>query len=384
MPPLGVMATRSLAALFHPHKNLVFDLQVPGEVIFAGLQHRACCRDSIAAALHLDGVEVRPVGFVIVHVDLARDEIAWLEVLELVGAGADRLEVGRRVARLGTDIVAEQMAGDDAAGPADESVGPERRRLLELHDHGVLVDLLDNNILVGTAADGRRRGIAGIFPGEEDVVGREGLAVVPGHTLLHFPDDRLSVGGERAVLAVGDRGGELRAQVAVAVPCGQRFVEQAAGILVLGADGEVRVEQGRALPPHDLQQAAAASFGWLVNRPGLRHGDARKCQELGRHRRREPHCRHPSHEGATGHTARLHLVDQTTQATFVHWMPPSGCQSRSPDAPAILQDACKPMGTAATAAVNVVLINPAVCAIPAHPWPSTGGVRGGPNPAPST
>ena len=44
-----------------------------------------------------------------------------------------------------------------------------------------------------------------------------------------------------------DLGGEHRHQIAVGVPAGERLVEDARAFLVLGADGEVRVEQRR--PP---------------------------------------------------------------------------------------------------------------------------------------
>jgi hypothetical protein len=44
---------------------------------------------------------MRLVLDVVVGVALAGEDVARLEVRELVGTGADRLEVGRRVARLG-------------------------------------------------------------------------------------------------------------------------------------------------------------------------------------------------------------------------------------------------------------------------------------------
>ena len=303
----------------------------------------------------------------IVEVDLARDEVARLEILEPVGAGADRLEIGRCVARLGANIVAEQVPGDDAARPADEGVGPEGRRLLELHDDGEVVDFLDDDVLVGAAADRRRRGIAGIGPGEDDIVGGEGLAVMPFDAALQLPGDRLPVGGN-AVLAGGDRGGELGLEIAIAIPGTQRFVEQTRRVLVLGADGEMRIEQGRPLPPHDLEQTAAAAFGRLVDRRRLRHRHAREGEELVRQGRGEPHHCHPFHEGAAGQPARFYPVDETTQATLVHGRLHPECRSRFPDAPAILQDACNSMGTAVTAAVNgFTLITRPVCAIPARP-----------------
>ena len=49
----------ALAAVLQPHQDLVLDLHVPGIVVFAGLQHRARRRHRVAAALHLDRVEVR-------------------------------------------------------------------------------------------------------------------------------------------------------------------------------------------------------------------------------------------------------------------------------------------------------------------------------------
>ena len=44
-----------------------------------------------------------------------------------------------------------------------------------------------------------------------------------------------------AVLRVGDLGGEDRHEVAVGVPPGERLVEDARAVLVLGADGEMRI-----------------------------------------------------------------------------------------------------------------------------------------------
>ena len=90
----GVAADRvdglALAALFQAQQHLVFHLDVPAEIILAGLNHRARRRDGIAAALHLDRIEIGAVRHVVVGIDLAADQIARLELDELVGAGADR------------------------------------------------------------------------------------------------------------------------------------------------------------------------------------------------------------------------------------------------------------------------------------------------------
>ena len=131
----GVAADRidglALAALFQPQQDVVFDLDVPAEIILAALDHGARGRDGIAAALHLERVEVGAVRHVVVGIELAADEIARLELDEFVGTGADRGEVVRGLAGLGAFIFREQMFRDDGAGGADKGIGPERRRLLE-------------------------------------------------------------------------------------------------------------------------------------------------------------------------------------------------------------------------------------------------------------
>src|SRR5215475_7329131 len=45
-------------------------------------------------------------------------------------------------------------------------------------------------------------------------------------------------------------------------------------VLVLGTHGEVRVEQGRTLPPQHLERPAAAALGGLVLELRLRAGNA--------------------------------------------------------------------------------------------------------------
>ena len=92
MLPPGDDLDLALAARLQPLEDFVLHLHVPGEVVLAGLQHGARGRDRVAAALHLDRVEVGPVRHVVVRVDLALHQIARLEVDERVGPGADRLD----------------------------------------------------------------------------------------------------------------------------------------------------------------------------------------------------------------------------------------------------------------------------------------------------
>ena len=210
---------------------------------------------------------------------------------------------------------------------ADEGVGPERRRLLELHADRVVVDLDDLHVLV--AADGHRGGrrIGGVFPVEDAVIGGERMAVVPLHALLELPGDRRAVLGQAAVLDGRDLRGEHRHQVAIGVPPGQRLVEHARAVLVLGADREVRVQQRRALPPQHLERPAAAALGRLVDRLLRRHGHTGERQHLRRHGRGEAECDHGAGECAARQPAPPHVLDQTTQVLFVH------CGSPFPRAP---------------------------------------------------
>ena len=60
------------------------------------------------------------------------------------------------------------------------------------------------------------------------------------------------------------------------------------GVLVLGADREMRIEQVGALPPQNLERSAAAALGRLVDEllARRRGRDARPGQHLGCHRAR--------------------------------------------------------------------------------------------------
>ena len=206
-----------------------------------------------------------PVGHVVVRVELAADDVARTEVDELVGAGADGLEVVRRFAGLVALVRLEEMLRDDHPARGAERVRPERRRSLEDELHSVGVDLLDLvDVPIRAARHGRRRGIGRVLPVEDDVVRGEGLAVVPGDVPLELPRHGLAVLGDAAVLGTRNLGGEDGEQVAVRIEGGERLVEDARAVLVLGADGEMRVEQRRRLPPQHLERAAAAAFGGLV------------------------------------------------------------------------------------------------------------------------
>src|SRR5581483_3096285 len=103
----------------------------------------------------------------------------------------------------------------------------------------------------------------------------------------------------------------------VRIERGQRLVEDARAVLVLGAVREVRVEEGRRLPPEDADRAPAAA---LRRREALRLrlGDAGRGEHLGGERRGEPRPDHHPGEVPAAEGAVLHAIDPVPQLTLVH------------------------------------------------------------------
>ena len=94
---------------------------------------------------------------------------------------------------------------------------PERRRPVEEETHGVRVDALDLHVAEGAERRRRGGGVGGELPVEDEVVGSEGRAVVPGDAALELPDHRSPVGSDAAVLSARDLRREDRLQHAVGV-----------------------------------------------------------------------------------------------------------------------------------------------------------------------
>src|SRR4029077_5547287 len=119
-----------------------------------------------------------------------------------------------------------------------------------------LLDPLD--VAVGRAGDRRGRRVSRVFPVEDEIVGGEGLSIVPGHTALELPGDRFAVAPHAAVLDGRNLLGKDGEEIAFGIERRERLVEQPRAVLVLGAPRERRVEQGRRLPPEYLELPAAA------------------------------------------------------------------------------------------------------------------------------
>ena len=252
---------------------------------------------------------MRFVGLVVAGVDDCAHHIARFEIDELVGSGAHRLQVGRRFARLGAAEGRENVLGDQLRTAVE--AGPEGCRLVEHHADGVRVDLLDLQVGIHAGGDAGGGRVDGVQVVEYHVVGGEGRTVVPGHTLLQLPQHPLAVRREAAVFAAGDFGRQHRHQVAVGIPARQRLVEDGATFRVLGAGGEVRVQQRRALPVQKPQRATAPTFRRLVvegrlcvghagvhqHQPAQGGGNAQCCQaldEIAPQQLAAAHLRHPA------------------------------------------------------------------------------------------
>ena len=117
---------------------------------------------------------------------LAFDQITRLEVDEPIRTGADRLQVVRRIPRIGALVSLEQMFGDNHA-LADKSVRPKRRRLCEVHPNRQRIELFDLDVPVDGDRRGGRRRVGTVFPIEDDIIGSERLTIVPEHALFEFP-----------------------------------------------------------------------------------------------------------------------------------------------------------------------------------------------------
>ena len=272
MPAAGAMSVRPLPPCSIRRSTSSSTWMFQAKSYSPGLDDGAGGRHGVTPALELEPVEERPVRLVVVRVQLGPDRVSRLEVDDPIGPGADRLEVRRRLTRLRPLERLEDVLRDDAERPAEGlEPGGVGRLVDDLERVGVeLVDARD--VLVGPRGDRRRRRVGRILPGEHEVVRGEGLPVVPLHVPLDLPRDRQPVPRDAAVLEGRDLGRENRDVVALGVERDQRLVEDAGAVAVLHPDGQVRVEDGGALPPEDLQLAAAPAPGrgeapWPGRRP---------------------------------------------------------------------------------------------------------------------
>src|SRR5690606_38176613 len=250
-----------LGGVLHLVEDVSLDLEIPGIVNVAGLHRAARRRGRVAAAFQLDALEPGLIAEAIIFVDLVGDNVAGLELGDLVRPGADGRHVELVVAGGRADGTLEDVLRQDlAAVTSSEGHHPGRVRVGEMESHGVIVDDLDIlDDLVG--GDGRRAGfgVRDVFPGEAHVLGGERRAVRPDDVVAQFPGDAHAVLGDAAVLETGELGSEGEDGFASSVEVDQRLEDQAGSAGVLVTLREVRVEDGRRLPVEDTHEVAAAA-----------------------------------------------------------------------------------------------------------------------------
>ena len=270
-PPQVAISTRPLPPCSRRFRTSSSACMFQAQSYSPGLQHRAGSRHDVAAALHLHGVEERPVRDVIARVELRPDRVAGLEIHVPVRPGAHRLEIGGRLAGLGAPERLEDVLREDHAAVAAEGVGPERGRLGEAEAHRMAVERLRAlDRAVAPRGHRGRRGVGGVLPVEDDVFGGERLPVVPLDALLEPPRHRPTIPRHAAVLDARQLLGQDRHEASVGVEGGERLVEEAGAVGVREPGGEVRVEQGGALPPERPEvPAASAARGREGGRAGV-------------------------------------------------------------------------------------------------------------------
>ena len=308
----------ALAALLQAKQQLVFDLQVPSVVVLARLQNSTRRRHGIPAAFHLDGVKVRPIGFVVARVDHAAQHVTRLEVQEFVGACAHGLEVSGCITRGGPFESAKHMFGNDHACGTAKRVRPKWRSLRVLDTDRVAVDLGDLDVFVGASGVSGCGRIQSVFVGEHHIVGCEGPAVVPLHISLQLPGDGFTVPGHATIGRRWHFSGQNRDHVAIAVPSAQGLIKDARTFLVLGAAGKVRLQQGGALPPEQFQGTATTAFGGLVGRSRLGLSQARGQKHLSGHGHGQAIPNHVANEVLSADGVFPNLFNQSAHCFFVH------------------------------------------------------------------
>ena len=217
-------------------QNTGFNLQIPGKVCIACLQHGAGRRRCISSTLQFDSAEKRFVCFPEIRICCVDDNVTRFEFSDLKRPGAYRQQIGRRFLGLCARVLLENMLGDDQPVGAHERQRPGRIRLLEGYLYGRWVD--DLNVVDGcvrVAGDRRRLGIGHILIGKLDILRREEGAVRPGYSLFQTPCDRRAICCKSAIFDCWNLCRQDWRQDTLAVDRRQRFIDYTAGVSIFAA-----------------------------------------------------------------------------------------------------------------------------------------------------
>ncbi|CAA9579473.1 MAG: hypothetical protein AVDCRST_MAG33-3448 [uncultured Thermomicrobiales bacterium] len=328
----GDDAEDPLTALEGRLDDFRLDLDVPGMVPVTGLQHGLRGRGRLAAALEVQAGESRLVRIAEVRVGGVDDLVVRREVLEHERAGAD----GHHV---------HVVAGLNPVTRVDVAVGAVGERDVPVQVRAGVGDLdgqvVDRDALSDDAPDVEVDGVVlwvgDPLPGEDDVVGRERLAVRPGDALLQGEGDGGQVLGQLTVLERRDLGEQVRVERTVREEPHQRLVDDVGGDEVLGATGDVGVELSDGLPEQHLELAVLtaglalhAGGGRLTGRDILRvrrvsAGGLDMADEPAQHRQADAEGGALGEELAAADLAAVELVDQRGEPGLIlglrHWKP---------------------------------------------------------------
>ena len=192
-------AGAAFATLLQAQQQFILYLQIPCIVVFTRLQNSTGCRHRIAAALHFNAVKVGTVWFVVVVVDHTPQHVTWFEVGELVGACANRPEIGGCIARCCAFERLKNMLGDDHSSCADQRIGPKRRSFLKLNSYRMAVHFGDLHIAVRAFGVSGGCWVGRIGRCKHHIICCERFAVVPEHVSFELPGDGLAVARYTAI-----------------------------------------------------------------------------------------------------------------------------------------------------------------------------------------
>ena len=212
----------------HGGEDFRLDLEVPGVVELAGLQHGARRRNGVAAAFQQNRGEGRLVGVAVVVVHFVQDDVVRAEFLHLEGAGAERAEILLGARRRPCPRTRRELLFlDDRRHRPDERNVGERHGNLERDAHRVVIDGLDSlHVLEPAGGAAGAFGVHAISRRERHVRGGERTSVRPHHVVPQPPGNRQKVRRNTAVLDGWNLRGERRNHAAVLVITRQRLQNQ--------------------------------------------------------------------------------------------------------------------------------------------------------------
>ena len=139
----------------------------------------------------------------VVGIDRAAQHVTRFEINKLVRAGANRLEVGRCIARCSSLECFKNVLRNDHASGTHKRICPEWRRLLILNLDSMAVYLGDLHIFVRATGVSRSGGVGRISSRENNVIGSECNTVVPLNISFEFPSNGFAI---PRYATVGQRG----------------------------------------------------------------------------------------------------------------------------------------------------------------------------------